>query len=78
MVAGVGVPVDEPGIHRAVDETDGAVVTEQQRGCHIADCRCFVAWMSADREQELVVRGRDADGRCLLFAPMEKLAKSGP
>jgi hypothetical protein len=78
MVDGVGVPVDEPGTHRAVDETDGAVVSQQQCGRYVTDRWSLAVRMSPDREQELVVCGCDADGGCLLFAPMKELAESGP
>jgi hypothetical protein len=77
MVDRVDMPVDEPGMHRAVDEADRAVVMEQQRIGRIADRGSVAVWMAADREQQLMLRGRDADGRRLLLAPPEELTQSG-
>ena len=77
MVDRVGVPVDETGLDRAVDEPDHAVVPEQQRIGNVADRRSFAVRMASDREQQLVLRRRDADGRRLLFAPPKKLAQPG-
>ena len=74
MVDRVGVPVDEAGFDRAVDEPDRAVVTEQQRFGNVADRRSLGIRMAADGEQELVLRGRDTDSFRLLLAPPEKLA----
>jgi hypothetical protein len=77
MVGRVNMPVDEPGMHSAVGEADRAVVKEQQRISCLADRRSVAVWMASDSEQQLVLRGRDADGRRLLLAPPEKLAQSG-
>ena len=61
LIDGVGAPVDEARIHRAVDEPDRAVVAKQQGVGDIADRRRVAAWTAPDREEQLMLRGRDAD-----------------
>ncbi len=61
MVVGVDVPINQPGLHRAIHEPHCAVVTQQQRLGEIADRRRIATGMTADGEQHLMLGRRDAD-----------------
>ncbi len=72
MIVAVGSALDERGRLGPVDESDHAVVAEQEVVGHLADGR-RAARVSAHREQQLVLRGRDAGVDRLLLAPVQEL-----
>ena len=89
LIDRVGPALHEAGGLRPVDELDGAVMTEEEMVGHVADggpegtatatdvpvaVRFTVA---AYREQELVLRGSQSRGRCLLLAPTQEPPQSG-
>lgn len=68
----------ETGLDGAVDETDRAVVAEQEVVRHLADGRPSRVTVAADREQQLVL-GRCEAGRLrLLLAPALESSQPGP
>jgi len=77
VVERVGMSGHEAGVDRAVDEADRAVVTEQQRIGQVPDRRARVVLTASNREQQLVLRRCDADGRRLLLTPAQEFAQSG-
>lgn len=62
----------ETGGLSAVDQTDHAVVTKQQRFGEITDARWFRFGMSAYRQQELVLCRRQPCLLSLFAAPVKK------
>ena len=68
----VAASIHETGGLRAVDQTDHAVVTKQQRFGEITDARRFRFGMSANRQQELVLCRRQPCLFSLFAAPVEK------
>jgi hypothetical protein len=89
LVGRVGSALHETGGLRPVDELDRTVMTEEQMIGHVADGgpqRTGTATgaafavrftVTANREQELVLRGRQTRGRRLLFAPAQEPPQSG-
>jgi hypothetical protein len=77
VVDRVGIPIDQTRFDRAVDEPDRAVVPEQQRIGKVANRGSFSVRMASNRQQQLVLCRRDADGLRLLLAPPKKLAQPG-
>jgi hypothetical protein len=77
VIGWVDVSVDEAGVCGAVDESDCAVVAEHQGFGDLSDGWWVWAGVAADREEELVLRGGDADGGGLVFAPAEEASEAG-
>lgn len=77
MVVLVAVLDDEARCLGSIDETDRAVVTQQEVLGHIADRREFIACMAADGEHELVLRRGDAGSFGLLLAPLQEPTQCG-
>ena len=78
LVAPVGMAPDEAGGFRPVDQLDRAVVPEQEGLGDLPDGRTFPARVPPDREQQLVLRRREADGYRLCLAPAQEAAQAGP
>ena len=74
MVGRVDMTNYQSRLGRAINEADDAVVPKQQRLRDVADRRRGAAHMAANGEEELVLRGRDADTRGLLLTPVQELA----
>ena len=74
----VGGAFDETLRFGAVDETDGAVVTQQEVAGDVPDRWASRAWVAFDREQQLVLRGGEVLGVGLSFAPAQEVSEAGP
>src|SRR5439155_11122676 len=61
--------------HGTVDETDHAVVSQEQVICHITDGGS-AAGVPADGEKQLVLTGGDPGLDGVLFAPAEKASQA--
>jgi hypothetical protein len=72
VVLGVLGALEQPGGHGAVDEADGAVVSEQQVVGDVSDGRSGRVVMTSDGEQELMLGGRESGGVGVLLAPAQK------
>ena len=75
---GVDRAFDEAVRFGSVDETDGAVVAEQEVAGDVPDRRTGGAWVALDREQQLVLSGGEVLSVGLLFAPAQELSEAGP
>ena len=71
-VVRVASALDEARIFRAVDEPDCAVVLEQEVTGDVADRGTGWIWVAFDREEELVLGGREVLRAGLLLAPAEE------
>lgn len=67
---------DEPGSLGAIDQPDGAVVAQQEMVGDVADGRAARVGVTADGEQQLVLRGRQPGRMGLPFAPAQKPAQA--
>lgn len=74
VVPAVGEAADEPGLHGAIDQLDGAVVAEQEVGRDVADARCRS--VASDRQEELVLGRREPDLMSLVLAPVKEPAQA--
>jgi hypothetical protein len=72
LVVGIGTALDQVCGRRSVDESDGAVMSQQQRIGDIADGRAQRAVVAAYGEQQLVLRGCDTERRRLFLAPRQE------
>jgi hypothetical protein len=78
MVVAVGAAPDQSQGFRPVDETDRAVVPDQEHLGHLADGRSPRVPVPTDREEQLVLhRGESRRGR-LFLAPVEEPAEADP
>lgn len=75
-VVGVFDSPDEIEAASALDEFDRAVVPEQQVPGHVADRWAARIVVPPDCQQQLVMRGGQADCLCLPLAPMHVLAQA--
>lgn len=75
---GVGIPFDQAGVLRAVDESDRAVVSQQEVAGDISDGGTGWIWVALDGEQELVLGGGQVLRACLLRAPAQEASQAGP
>lgn len=73
VVVVVSTAVDEPCSLRAVDEFYGAVVPQHQVLGEVTDRRCVA--VTADGQQELVLRWREPRGPSLVFRPVDELTQ---
>jgi hypothetical protein len=64
----------QPRLLGAVDELHRAVMSQQQRICHVADRRPAIAAVPADSKEQLVLRRGDPRGDRLRLAPVQELA----
>lgn len=69
---------DESRALRAIDETNGAVVTQEEVVGHFADCRASLVTVASDGEKELVLGRGEAGGPSLLLAPSLEAPQAGP
>ena len=76
-VVRVASALDEARSFRAVDEPDRAVVLEQEVAGDVADRGTGWIWVAFDREEELVLGGREVLRAGLLLAPAEESAQAG-
>ena len=74
VVGRVGVADDQPGYRGAVDQPDGAVVAQHQVVGDLADGGAGGIGVAADREQQLMLRGREPGRLGLLLAPAQEAA----
>ena len=77
MVVAVGLTADEARDLSSIDESDGAVMTQEQRIGDLSDGRPPGVAVASDREQELVLRRSEPNGDGLFFAPAEELPELG-
>ena len=77
LITRVGSPFDESRAHRSVDQPDDAVVPQQEVIRHLTDRRGTTA-VAPDREQQLVLGGRDAGVDRLLLAPVQEAPQPVP
>jgi hypothetical protein len=70
--------LQQPGGLRPVDQLHRAVVAQQQVPGDLADGGPARVGVAADRQQQLVLRGREAGGGGLLGAPAQEPAQPGP
>ncbi len=78
MIERVLDPPDQAGFCGAIDEADGTVVPEQERGSNVADGRPSPIGRAAHCEQELMLRSGDPKGLSLFLAPTEEAAQLRP
>ena len=69
-------PLDQTPFGRSVDELDGTVVSQHEVFGDIADADRTA--MTADREQQLVMRRRQTSRLRLILAPPEELPETVP
>jgi hypothetical protein len=74
VVGRIDASLNQSGQLGTVDETHDTVVPQQEVVGELADGRC-AAGVPADREQQLILRGRDAGVEGLLFAPMQEASE---
>lgn len=77
------VVVVAPSLHQlgrlgAVNQLDGAVMTQQQIAGEIPDGRALRSWVALDRQQQLVLGRCQADLARLGLAPVQEPAQAGP
>jgi len=72
VVLGVLGALEQPGRDGAVDEADGAVMSEEQVIGDVSDGRSGRVVMTSDREQELMLGGGEAGGAGVLLAPAQE------
>ena len=77
VVVRIVLAADQPRAGRPVDQADRAVVPQQERRRDVAEGRPAAVRMAPDREQELVLGGRDAERLGLLLAPVEEAPELG-
>ncbi len=77
VIVRIGLTAHEPRVHGPIHEADRAVVAQQQGLRDVTDGRPPTIGVSTHREQELVLRRRDPQRLCLLFAPTEEAAELG-
>jgi len=77
LVDGVGPPPHQARGDSAVDQFHGAVVAQQQVAGDVAHGRTFRVAVAADREHQLVLRGRQPCSDDLLLAPTEEAPQPG-
>ncbi len=77
MVIGIPDANDEACSVSSVDEADRAVMAQQEVVGHFADCGAPGIGMPADREQQLVLCGRQARRPRLALAPALELPEPG-
>jgi hypothetical protein len=76
-VVGVRAARDQSGLLGAVDEPHRAVGAQHEVPGDIADRWSVLIAVTADREQELVLGGRQAGGLGVLLAPAQEPAQAG-
>ncbi len=72
LIRRIGTPLHEPRGLGAIDELDDAVVPQEEQLRELSHRRGLVTGRAPDREQELVLRGREARRRRLLLAPAQE------
>jgi hypothetical protein len=77
LIKVVDVTRDEPRLLGAIDETDRAVMTQQQRFRDVTDSGTTRVVVTAYRQEQLVLRGSEPGGLRLLLAPVEEPAEAG-
>jgi hypothetical protein len=73
LILGVGEALDEAEALGAIDELDHAVVAQEEVVGDVADRRRSA--MTSNRQEQLVLRPREADGLRLVLAPVEEPAE---
>lgn len=73
---GIGTALNESRRDRAVDQANSAVVTKQQVIGDVADGRAGGIWVALDRQQELMLSGREPGRPRLALAPAQKAAQA--
>jgi hypothetical protein len=68
----VGIPLDQTGGLRTINESDRAVVAQQEVVRDIADRGTGWIWMAPDGKQQLVLSGRQILRPRLLLAPAQE------
>ena len=76
VVVGIGGAPHQPGALGTIDELDCAVMLEQQVCGDVPDRR--IAAVPADRQQQLVLGGRQAGGPGLFLRPPHEPAQPVP
>lgn len=74
-VVGIEMSTHEPGQLSSVDELDDAVMTHEQVLGQFADRGRGWSGMTPDRQQQLMLLGRDPNRSCLLLAPFQKASQ---
>jgi hypothetical protein len=78
LVVAVGAAPDQSQRFCPIDQTDRAVVPDQEHLGHLADGRSPRIAVPADREEQLMLhRGQPRCG-CLFLAPMEEPTEADP
>ena len=78
MVVVVSGPSDQTRRVGTVDETDGAVVQEEQVVSDLSNGRATRITVSPYRQEQLMLGRREARGTSLALAPTLEMAKPGP
>lgn len=68
----------EAGLVRPIDQTDHAVMAEEEIVRHFADRRTPGVGVPPDSQEQLMLCGRQPGCFSLLLAPSLKMAKTGP
>jgi hypothetical protein len=78
MVVVVSGPSDQTRRVGTVDETDGAVVQEEQVVSDLSNGRATRITVSSYRQEQLMLGRREPRGTSLALAPTLEMAKPGP
>ena len=77
MVCRVDPALDQTGLFGAIDEANRAVVAHEEMVGHVTDAGS-AARVTANGEEQLMLRGGDTDLDCLLFAPVQEASHAVP
>jgi len=77
LVVTVGDPAHEPGVGRAIDQPDRAVVAHEESVGDVTDRRPAPIRVAPHRQQQLVLGGRQTLRAGLLFTPSQKATEGG-
>jgi hypothetical protein len=77
VVVGVDGSPDDAGRLGAIDQLDRAVVPQQQILGHLADRRASAVVVPGDRQQELMLGGREPEGSRAIVAPAQETPELG-
>jgi hypothetical protein len=78
VVVVVGSALDEAGGFGPVDQTDCAVVPNQERLGNVSDGRLARTRTSSNCEQKLMLHGGETRRGGLFLAPLQEASKPGP
>ena len=78
VICRIPQPLYQPRLFCPIDQTDDAVMAQEEIVGHFADRRTPWVGVTADGQEQLVLCRREPGGSSLLLAPPLKVAKSRP